>query len=227
MCSSDLLALVWGCAHSSQSADRAPIVCIDPGHQGQGNSEQEPIGPNAERTKPCVSSGTSGPISGSEHGVNLDVGLRLRDLLVAEGVTVVMTRTTPDVDLCNSERAAIANEAGADLFIRIHCNGGRTSGCFTIHPEEIAGWTDDIYEESLAAAELVQAAFAAHTGIPDMGLRPRGDISGFNWADVPSILPEMFHMQNPEHDALAATPEFRQIMAEGLAQGVLAYLDTL
>ena len=60
-----------------------------------------------------------------------------------------------------------------------------------------------------------------------MGLRPRGDISGFNYADVPVILPEMYHMKNVEHDAAAATPEFRQTMAEGLEMGILDYLDTL
>jgi N-acetylmuramoyl-L-alanine amidase len=203
------------------------IVCIDPGHQGAGNSTPEPIGPGSTTTKPCVSSGTSGPISGPEHAVNLDVGLRLRDLLIAEGVTVVMTRTTPNVDLCNSDRAEIANLAGAHLFIRLHANAGSTSGCFTLHPTSIVGWTDDIYDESLAAAGIVQTAFAAHTGIPDMGLRPRSDISGFNWSDVPVILPEMFHMQNAEHDALAATPAFLQLLAEGLSEGILEYLDTL
>ncbi|MBN1477553.1 N-acetylmuramoyl-L-alanine amidase [Candidatus Sumerlaeota bacterium] len=216
-----------GCPGFAALAYEGYTVCIDPGHQGVANSTPEPIGPGATTTKPCVSSGTSGPISGPEHALNLDVGLRLRDLLAAQGVTVVMTRTTPDVDLCNSERAAIANAAEAHLAVRIHANSGSTSGCFTLNPTNIPGWTDDIYEESLEAATIVQTAFAAHTGIPDLGLTPRSDIAGFNWSDVPVILPEMFHMQNAEHDALAATPAFRQLLAEGLAEGIFAYLDTV
>lgn len=203
------------------------VVCIDPGHQAVSNSTPEPVGPGSSTTKPCVSSGTSGSLSGPEHAVNLDVGLRLRDLLTAQGVSVVMTRTTANVNICNSTRAAMANQASADLAIRLHCNSGTTSGCFTLNPVNIAGWTDDIYDESLAAAQIVQSHFSSHTGIPDLGLTPRSDMSGFNWSDVPVILPEMLHMQNTAHDALAATPAFRQIMAEGLAEGIFAYLDTL
>lgn len=203
------------------------VVCIDPGHQGAGNHEQEPIGPGASETKFCVSSGTSGPVAGPEHTVNLAVGLVLHDLLTSHGITVVMTRTTPDVDLCNSERAAIANRCGADLFIRLHCNSGSSHSCFTLYPDKIDGWTDDIYEESLKAAKIVQAAYARHTGIPDRGVIPRSDISGFNWSDVPVILPEMYHMQNVEDDRLAATPEFQKKMAEGLSLGIVEYLETL
>lgn len=203
------------------------VICLDPGHQEVANSTQEPIGPGASTTKDCVSYGTQGAISGREAGVNLDVALRLHDLLTSQGITVVMTRTTPYVDLCNSERAGIANRAAADLAVRLHCNSGSTAGCFTLHPSNVEGWTDDIYEASLEAASIVQTAYADYTGIPDMGLRPRSDISGFNWSDVPVILPEMLHMQNEQDDARAATPEFRQTMAEGLAIGILQYLDTL
>lgn len=202
------------------------IVCIDPGHQLNADYSEEPIGPGATQTKPCVSSGTSGPIAGPEHEVNLDVGLRLHDILTSNGVIVVMTRVRADVHLCNSQRAMIANKAKADLFIRLHCNAGTANSCFTLYPARIEGWTDDIYEESLKAAQIVQAEYSAYTGIPSAGIIPRSDITGFNWADVPAILPEMLHLQNPEHDLLASTPEFRQKMAEGLARGILKYLHT-
>jgi N-acetylmuramoyl-L-alanine amidase len=203
------------------------IVCIDPGHQLNADSTPEPIGPGSSTTKPCVSSGTSGSVAGPEHGVVLDVGLKLRDILVLHKITVVMTREEADVYLCNSERAAIANEAHADLFIRLHCNSGSSHSCFTLYPASIEGWTDDIYDESLKAAEIVQTAYSAHTGIPDAGLTPRSDISGFNYSDVPVILPEMLHMQNVADDILAASPGFRQTMAQGLANGIIEYLNTL
>jgi len=212
----------------SQAADlKGRVVCIDPGHQLQADSSPDPVGPGSSETKACVSSGTRGAVAGPEHAVVLDVGLRLRDILTSQGITVVMTRTTADVHVCNSERAMIANRAKADLCIRLHCDAGSAHTCFTLYPALIKGWTDDIYGESLKAAGIVQKAYSDVTGVPDGGLTPRSDLTGFNWSDVPVILPEMLKMQNVQDDILASTPEFRQKMAEGCAKGIIEYLQTL
>ncbi len=75
------------------------------------------------------------------------VGLKLRDALEAQGLQVVMTRTTQDVDISNAARAQIANTSHADLTIRLHCNGSgdrSVHGLFTLYPASIQGWTDDI-----------------------------------------------------------------------------------
>jgi N-acetylmuramoyl-L-alanine amidase len=219
------LCVVVGVAEARQW-----IVCIDPGHQARANYAPEPIGPGATQTKPSVAPGTRGKISGREYGVVLDVGLRLRDLLVDAGTSVVMTRTSNDVNVTNAERAQIANGAHADLFIRLHCNGSRdpaTSGCFTLYPADIKGWTDDVYAQSLLAAQIIQPIYAAKTKLRNRGIMPRTDLSGFNWSDVPVVLVEMLHQTNPVEDQLASQPSFRQTMAEGLRDGVLAALRAL
>jgi N-acetylmuramoyl-L-alanine amidase len=227
------LAITLGCLSgpSPAAAGTLPlngyIVCIDPGHQLHSSSVQEPLGPGSPTTKPCVSSGTSGSISGPEHAVVLDVGLRLRTLLEADGATVVMTRTTADVNICNSTRAIMANDAHAHLFVRLHCDATSGSGASMLYPANIPGWTDDIYAESLRAAGIVQTAYLAATGLPNRGLVPRSDLTGFNFADVPSILPEMLNMSHSGDDANAANPTYRQTMAQGLADGIEAYLLTL
>ena len=51
----------------------------------------------------------------------LDVALRLETLLKDVGVEVIMTRRT-DTFIALEERTAIANRAGADLFLSIHSN---------------------------------------------------------------------------------------------------------
>jgi N-acetylmuramoyl-L-alanine amidase len=51
----------------------------------------------------------------------LDVALRVETLLKEAGVEVIMTRRT-DTFIALEERTAIANRAGADLFLSIHSN---------------------------------------------------------------------------------------------------------
>jgi N-acetylmuramoyl-L-alanine amidase len=70
-----------------------------------------------------------------EKDVTLDVALRLRTLLEAEGYETVLTRDR-DVYLPLEERTAIANTSRGDLFISVHCNAsdaGNLSGIETYY----------------------------------------------------------------------------------------------
>lgn len=205
-------------------------VTIDPGHQAQGNSDTEPIGPGASEEKMKVTWGTSGVATGnSESQVVLDIGLKLRDYLVSKGVNVVMVRETQDVDISNSQRAQIANESGSVLFIRLHLDGADGSdrrGFWTLVPG-YNEWTGPIVEQSRIAGEIVQRNAVAATGAVDLGITERTDLSGFNWCQVPSILCEMGYMSNPDEDVLLATEEYQQKLAQGMGDGIIEYLNTL
>ena len=54
--------------------------------------------------------------------VVLETAMRLRDVLVAQGATVVLTREVQDIFHTNIERCDIAAEAGAHVMLRLHCN---------------------------------------------------------------------------------------------------------
>jgi N-acetylmuramoyl-L-alanine amidase len=207
---------------------RTFVVVIDPGHQAKANYDQEPIGPGSNTMKAKVSSGTKSVNTGlPESELVLTVSLKLRDVLVSHGIEVVMTRTTQDVDISNSERAQMANAAGADLFVRVHADGVNDSSVHGIHvlyPVPIAGWTDDIAVESKQAAQLALDRLIAATGARNLGLNARDDISGFNWSDVPVFLPEIGYMTNRTEDALLATPEYQDKIVAGLTQAILDYL---
>jgi N-acetylmuramoyl-L-alanine amidase len=204
------------------------VVVIDPGHQAQADTEHEPVGPGSTTMKDKVSSGTRSVNTGSpESALVLTVSLKLRDALLANGIQVVMTRTTQDVNISNSQRAQLANQAGADLFVRIHADGVSNSsvaGIHVLYPVSITGWTDDIAEESKQAATLALQELIAATGAKDRGLNPRDDMTGFNWSDVPVFLTEIGYMTNPAEDALLATSAYQDKIVQGLTQAILTYL---
>ena len=77
------------------------------------------MAPGSKETKQKVAGGCRGVKSGVyEYEVNLNVGLLLRDLLQEAGATVVMTHEVLDVNISNSQRAQMFNEAKVDLGIR-------------------------------------------------------------------------------------------------------------
>jgi N-acetylmuramoyl-L-alanine amidase len=178
--------------------------------------------------KAKVSDGTAGTVTGTpESQLVLAVSLKLRDALVSKDITVVMTRTAQDVRLSNIERAKIANQAHAALFVRIHADGsedGSVAGIHVLYPVSIKGWTDDIATASKQAATLAQRELIAATGAKDRGIDARSDMTGFNWSDVPVILPEIGFMSNAAEDRLLATPAYQDKIVAGLTRAILAFL---
>ena len=69
------------------------IICVDPGHEVTGLRVQEPISPASSATKEAFVGGAAGR-NQTEEQLNLAVGLRLQSLLIEQGATVIMTRTT-------------------------------------------------------------------------------------------------------------------------------------
>jgi len=205
------------------------VVCIDPGHQAHANPTPEPIGPGSKTTKPSVSGGATGVSTGiPEYEIALQISMNLKHRLEAQGVKVVMTRTVNDVDIVNSKRAAIANKAHADLFIRIHADGSPDSsvvGISTLYPASNT-WTRSFADESKSAAIMVQRSLIQSTGAVDRGAIKRSDLTGFNWATVPSVLVETGFLSNRVEDKLLASPHYQDKLAEGIAAGTMKYLRT-
>ena len=208
-------------------APKAHIVCIDPGHQRVGSAAPEPIGPGASETKMRVTGGTQGRFTLlTEYELNLAVAMLLRDELTARGYTVVMTRETNDVDLSNSERAAIAKDAGADVFVRIHANGSDDpgkSGAMTICMTPQNPYNAALYEKSRALSDCVLDAIVAATGCQRERVWETDTMSGVNWATMPVTIVEMGYMTNETEDRLLATDDYRAKMARGIADGIDAY----
>ena len=204
------------------------IVVIDPGHQGHGVSGQEPIGPGASETKPRVSSGTSGSVSGlDEYELNLIVSLQLRDELQSRGYTVYMTRETHDVSMSNKERADYAASVGGDVFVRIHANGSEdssVSGALTMAPSDGNPFlSSDLITQSQALSQCVIDSYVAATGFNNQGVYMTDDMSGINWCSMPVTIVEMGYMSSPSDDAAMADPSMQVNMVDGIANGIDQY----
>lgn len=192
-------------------------IVLDPGHGGE-----EP--------------GAVGTTGAAEKDVNLAVVLLLKPMLEQAGARVILTRTEdartvpPDVartltsqgertraDL--AARSALANQAGADLFVSIHANGGP--------PGE--GGTETFWtvlnlnaSRSLHLAQAIQAQLVEALGLPDRGVKQR-PFAVIRNTDAPAVLVELGFMTNARDEGLLLSSEGQRLAAAALMQGIRAY----
>lgn len=190
------------------------IVVLDPGHGSIKNGFSDP--------------GAVGPLTKLyERDVVLDIAQQVRDKLVAQGATVIMTRTTANTNLTLQGRAEIANEIGADIFVSIHANAstkksysGSSTYFYAPSNHEVLASQRWVRQR---LASTVQRALVAEGSRKDLGIM-EANFAVLRETSVPSILVETAFISNPDEEYLFATSDFRNRLATGIAKGIENFL---
>ncbi|MGV9411762.1 N-acetylmuramoyl-L-alanine amidase [Nocardia sp. NPDC003693] len=213
----------------------ARTVVLDPGHNGGGAAHPEVI--NAQvpdgrgGSKPCNTSGTSANDGYTEHEFNWDVAVRVRDLLTARGIRVVMSRDSDDgAGPCVDERGTLGNRVDAAAVVSIHADGNTAADAHGFHVAHSSPPLNPAQAEPstrLATAlrdGLRGAGFTPSTYMGTDGLNPRPDLAGLNFAERPAALVECGNMRHPGDAALLESPDGRARLAVALSNAIVAYL---
>ncbi|MDO4615819.1 MAG: N-acetylmuramoyl-L-alanine amidase, partial [Lachnospiraceae bacterium] len=204
------------------------VVCLDPGHQRRANTAKEPIGPGSSTMKMKVTGGASGTVTrNAEYEIVLNIAFMLRDELEDRGYTVILTRTSHDVNLTNIERAKIAAEADADIFIRLHCDSNTSSSLNGVHclgPAENNPYlSSEVIRKSNILCDCLQAGQVAQTGQNTRKNSKVNNMTGINWAEMPVSIIEMGFLSNPSEDRFLGKTSNQKLISKGLANGIDNY----
>src|SRR5581483_4826447 len=200
------------------------VIGIDPGHNGGNFADPGAINKqvwNGREWESCDTTGTDTAGGYTEALFNFNVARYLRADLHRDGARVVMTRTTNNgVGPCVDRRAQIINQAGANVAIDIHADGGPPTGRgFTVLEPVAAGPNDSVVASSQQFGRDVRQAFLAGTAMPVStyegvnGILPRNDLAGLNLTRVPKVLIECGNMRNATDASLLVSGRFQRQVA--------------
>lgn len=152
-----------------------------------------------------------------EKAVNLAVARRTAQLLRSRGVKVLMTRTD-DTFMELDDRADVANNAHADLFVSIHADSAENPSArgFTAYVARAAS------RDSHAAAESILARLGK-LPTPDRGLR-QADYRVLVRTSCPAVLVELGFLSNTGEARRLAEDDYREHLARALADGIAEHL---
>lgn len=208
-------------------------ITIDPGHQAQAPSGKETVAPWSSETKAKNSAGTSGiSTKTDEYLVNLEIGLKLRDALAAEGATVIMTRDNNGTSLSNQDRANISNSNNVDIIISIHCNGSDNTSVngTEVYSRGSGDGSSEYAARSAAEAKLAEKlvnAITASTGSKNRGAKLSDNYTGINYANAPCFIVECGFLSNPEEDQKLCDSSYQDKIVAGIQNFLTENKDLL
>ena len=165
-----------------------------------------------------------------EKDINLQIALKLREVLENRGVRVIMTRTD-DNSICDNSartlhekkvsdmhnRLEIINTSGADLFLSIHINSfsdPKSGGLHVFYSRN--------HPEAEETATLIQESIAELTGAKTHAVKTASDTLFLMKNPIPpAILIECGFISNPEEEKLLNDDNYQSKIAFSIANAVI------
>jgi len=173
-------------------------VMIDPGHGGR-----DP--------------GAVGIGGLQEKNVILPISIEVAQLLEQQGVQTILTRSD-DRFISLRGRVQLAEQTNVDLFVSIHANA------ISMSRPDVNGVETYYYANGRGLAEAIQNSLLQSTGMRNRGVK-RGRFYVIRRTSMPSALVEVGFVTGAEDAPRLATPEFRSLIAQAIARGILLYIQ--
>ena len=180
----------------------------------------------------CQMSGAQSSRGTTEAQTNLQIALKLQNLLEQSGSTVILTRSDEnaiyDIDSTTlrekkisdiHNRVKIGNEASADIFVSIHLN--------KIPQEQYYGW-QTFYKPS--DEKSIKLAKSIQTNLNDAIQRENKRVPMkldtvyiMKHVEIPISIVECGFLSNKEEEALLLTDDYQNKLAWGIYNGIIDY----
>jgi len=202
-------------------------IALDPGQQKSQMTEGEPVGPGASETTAKMSYGATSATTGKrEYEWSMEFTLRLKEELIARGYEVVLTREENDVKISNAERALMAGESGAELYLSIQADAASNKdakGIYAQIPSQSNEYVGTLYGDSKRLAKEIQKNLIAETGTKDRGVQEIDKVAAINYSKVPVAVLQLGFMSNEEEDANLWSKEYQDKMIKAICDGIDTY----
>lgn len=196
----------------TNTASHPFAVVIDPGHGGK-----DP--------------GKVGSSETLEKDINLKIALYLKEILEAQDIHVIMTRTE-DKDLSNTsvnfkisdmkKRVDLIKESAADLVISIHQNSYTDPDVYGAQC-----FYHDNSTEGKQLADIIQKQIIISTKQTKIReIKGNTDYYLLKYSPIPTVIVECGFLSNPQEEQLLLSEEYQRKMAWGIHLGILQYLNT-
>ncbi len=224
----NISGFVWkDCIGKMPEDGRIPsrVIVIDAGGQRKADLKKEPIEPKSDTMVERMREGAIGSsTNGKEYEITLAVAKNLEKELENYNFVVVQIRRSMDVSISNVERANLANQIEADVFLQLYGNCAKDldkKGAETYYAEK---------EETDIGKNLAEFVLTGYTDaievIPKNIAEKSKEYSALNWCKMPAIVLKLGYLSNTEEEVYLNDAKMQKVMGKGIASGLLTYFAT-